>query len=368
MGGLSQRMRQLGIGAKALQVKLFLSSALTLERRPMAKAPRSAIQSTPLVPVRQLQAERPTKNPTPSDPQAADNPSGEQSRAIPSRTAAYRAFTDAHPQFMTDIARLRVYKALALIRLAAMPRRQQRSEARRLLRSPRLATFYAYKAVLKAGLIADATPASINAIANQCTPFTQCLERVERRSVFRGGKVREVQVFGPIKRMMQGLVADIIRALHPPCDSQYVFHGGIPAALRAVEAAYRRGMTHAVEVDAVDFYGSVPKASLAGLLHPLPDAVTRHVVWDESIRRATMLPPSTIRIARLRPPALNETTGLSLGAASSPVVGEVIIRKLLLEARTAFGLEVVTYADNLLVLGQSEQDASASAAQLVVTA
>lgn len=320
----------------------------------MATASPSAISRTPVRPIQPEQAAPSVETP--------------HSPPILTPSEAYRAFEAAHPQFVEEIRRLRAYKTFVLARLAAMPRREQRSEVRRLLHSSRLATLYAYKAVLKAGLIADATPASIAAIAAKCNPFALCLEAVERLSIVRGGKVREVQKFGPIKRMMQALVADIIRALHPTHGSQYVFHGGIPAALRAVEAAYRRGMTHAVEVDAVDFYGSVPKASLADLLRPLPDAVVRHVVWDESIRRATMEPPTTIRIARLRPPALNETSGLSLGAASSPVVGELIIRKLLADAGTASDVEVITYADNLLVLGRSEQDATARAAQLAALA
>lgn len=338
----------------------------------MTSAPRSHIRRTPLVPVQQLQGNRRAAiqgTPHASLPivGASNETPIRQSPIITARTAAYRAFAATYPEFIAEIRRLRQYKQLALSRLAAMPRRQQRSEVRRLLHSPRLATFYAYRAVLKAGLITAATPASIASVAAQCNPFQHCHEHVEWLTITNGERERSVQKFGPIKRMMQALVADIIRAIHPPRDNQFVYHGGIPAALSAVDEAFDEGFTHTVELDAVGFYASVPQSLLADVLHPLPGAVIRHVVWDESIRRVAS-PRTTISVSAMVPPALNETTGLSLGAASSSVVGEVIIATLLARSETAFQPKVITYADNLLVFGRSEHDAEASAARLAALA
>ncbi|MEI6643962.1 MAG: reverse transcriptase domain-containing protein [Novosphingobium sp.] len=259
----------------------------------------------------------------------------------------------------------RRYKTTAMSRLSGMGRQQQRSEIRRLLSSRRLARYYAYQAVLRCGQIGNATPASIEAIADQCDPFAPCRERTTWRHVQKGGKVRLVQQFRPIKRMMQAFVADIISAIHSPRAEQYLFHGGIPAALKAAEAAYTDGYTHAVEVDAVGFYHNVRQDVLAGLLLPLPAAVTHYVVCDA----VTPMPSSTTTVSmRGISPLPDAQMGIPLGAGSSPVAGEVVIANLLAAAPTAMGCKIITYADNLLVFGRSAQEATENAEHLLTLA
>jgi hypothetical protein len=250
-------------------------------------------------------------------------------------------------------------------RLATLPRQRQRSEIRRLLSSRRLARYYAYRAVLKAGRIGTATPAWIEGIAAQCNPFAPCREHTTWHHVSKSGKVRLVQNFYPVKRMMQAFVADIISAIHPPREEQYLFRGGIPAALKAAEAAYTDGYTHAVEVDAVGFYHNVPHDVLAELLLPLPAAVAHHVVCNAM----TPTTPSTTTVSvHSTSPLPDAHIGIPLGAGSSPVAGEVVIANLLAQAETAIGCKIITYADNLLVFGQSAQEATENAERLLTLA
>jgi hypothetical protein len=161
-----------------------------------------------------------------------------------------------------------------------------------------------------------------------------------------------VHDFGPRRRMQQALVAAILRKTHPPLPAQKLFNGGMPAALQAVETAYREGMTHGVEVDFVGFYGSIRPERLAELLRPLPTHVVEHVVWDFAMRddpivvvgdHATIPPPSV-------------PTGLSLGAATSPIVGERIVSLMLAAAQLP---DTITYADNLFVMGRTEAEVDA---------
>ncbi|KUR76967.1 hypothetical protein AQZ50_12170 [Novosphingobium sp. Fuku2-ISO-50] len=242
--------------------------------------------------------------------------------------------------------------------------RAQRSKLRQLLHEREFAVFDAYRGVLKAGRIGNATPQSIEELAASLDPSSPTHERVEQREITTNARQREVQAFGPRKRALQLFVADLIRAIHPPRANQYLFHGGIPAAIAAVEAAYQRGMTHAVELDVKAFYDSIPFAFLADVLRPLPKAVVRHVVFDETIRVRPLSASTTIIRRAMVPAPLNETQGIPLGAATSPIAGEVIVGQLLAAHEIDYGPDIITYADNLLVLGRSEWEASARAEHL----
>ena len=274
-------------------------------------------------------------------------------------TSGFSAFLACHPEFIQRIAVLRKRRDRKLARLFSMPRRQQHGEARRLLRSGSLHLLYAFEAVKAKHQLHDATPQSIAALAARCDPFVRTNEPATRRYVRKGGKTRLIQDFGPMKRMHHLLVADLLRTLHPPRQDQFLLNGGMPMALKAVEDAFREGFTHAVEVDLIDFYGGVRPPGLADLLRPLPGAVTDHVVWDFSPRRG---PDDDIAAScNEDSPSASGLVGLSLGAATSPVVGEVIIRHLLDTAQLG---QVVAYADNILVLGRGSEDAAMRAAHL----
>jgi hypothetical protein len=196
------------------------------------------------------------------------------------------SFAEQHPNFISELKRLRAFRRTALSRLKNSTRRVQRDQVRQLLVSPDLHLFYAYEGVRKAGELATASPSSIRELAARCNPFSASAGGVGRREVVKRGRPRIVDIYSPFKRMQQALVADLLRATHPPRSEQFLFNGGMPKALAAIEAAYRSGSYWAVQVDIIDFYRSVRLDGLADLLRPLPASVTEHVVWDDPSRGA----------------------------------------------------------------------------------
>ena len=273
-------------------------------------------------------------------------------RAGRSRRTDFEAFASSYPEFITGLADLRHYRDREMTKLSGLDQSAKRDRARKLLGCPRLSLLYAYEAVRRLQQLRGATPDTLRDLASRCNPFTRSHEAVQRLLIGSGTRTRGVQNFGPLKRMHQLLVADVLAALHPPRRDQYLFHGGMPMALAAIEAAFRDGYTHAVEIDMIDFYGNVRTPGLAELLRPLPASVVENVVWDYAVRRGPD-DEFVIPCDEGVPPSLTGLVGLSLGAATSPIVGERIIGSLLASAQLG---AVVTYADNVLVLGRDREE------------
>jgi hypothetical protein len=285
-------------------------------------------------------------------------------RPLPSTD--YDLFAFRHPGFVTQVAGLRRLRDRKLMALQHLSPHEKRSQVRSVLRDGRLAVLYAYEALRATNRLAHATPDTISALALRCVPFAPSQEPIRSRQIVKYGRHRTVYDFGPVKRMQQLLVADLLRYLHPPRPEQSLFNGGMPDAFRSIEAAFRAGYTHALEIDFVGFYGSVRLVGLAAKLHPLPDAVVRHVIWDEA-SRCTSADQISLHGASGAPP-LSDQVGLPLGAATSPIVGETIIGRLLASVVPRDGVKIVTYADNLLVLGRSVEEALAGSNHLRILA
>jgi hypothetical protein len=267
------------------------------------------------------------------------------------RQIVYERFRATYPDLIDDIAASRRHRKRQLSKISVATVAQRRDLVRRLLRDRRVHLAYAYDAIRRSLGLRDATPDSIRDLAASFNAFAPIHETIATRDVDKSSGHRRVQDFGPRRRMHQALVADILRTLHPPRQTQTLFNGGMPAALRAVATAYcDGGFTHGVEVDIVDFYGSVAKAPLAGLLRPLPDSVIDNVVWDLAMREDA---PVVAAITTCAQPTSSPSTGLSLGSGASPIVGERIVAELLAAARLP---DTITYADNLFVLGRSEAE------------
>jgi len=154
--------------------------------------------------------------------------------------------------------------------------------------------------------------------------------------------------------MHQQVVDAILRNLHPLLENQFLFNGGMPKALSAIEAAISAGNHYSCELDFVGFYGSVVVDDLAEVTRPLPNSISQHVVWDEHLRFNDHL---FVTLSSLRSdPTPEPPSGLYLGSASSPIVGEILISRLLADAQLG---DIITYADNLCVLGRSEEEVTA---------
>lgn len=268
---------------------------------------------------------------TSSTPQATGVPSLDQSR---------------------EVRALRKCRDREFARLATLPGRDRHSLTRKLIRSPSMHRLYAFEGLRKAGQLANATPALVATVADQCNPLQPCKERSTSHYVGYGHRRRLVEEFGPAKRGRQMMVADLLQHLHPPLNEQFLFRGGMPAAFRAVEAAYADGFTFAVEADIVGFYGNVRHDGLADILRPLPSSVVDHVVWDRATGHGTVVDdtlPTSLQVAYPPPGA---QTGLALGSACSPRVGERLIARLIAPAADC---RTIAYADNILVVGRSRE-------------
>ena len=244
--------------------------------------------------------------------------------------------------------------------LHGLPRGKQHHAARRLLRMRHLNEMHAFDGLKKCREFADATPTTVLDLSAQFDPFRSlgCEPALVRNVSSSRERIRLACDFGPVRRMHQTAVARIIRYLHPPLGSQYLLNGGMPMALGAIEAAISAGATHSCELDFVDFYGSVRADDLAEVMRPLPRSVTEHVVWDTRMREGDLF---TYSSASCPSPTPETPNGLYPGSAVSPVVGEVLIARLL-EAAQLPG--IITYADNLCVLGRSEKEVAARIDQL----
>lgn len=269
------------------------------------------------------------------------------------RLTDYEAFRRAHPDFVRQIVALRQVRDREFAKLASLAGKQKRNRVRALLSHRTLHLLYAYEATRKAKRLADATPETISDLSALCNPFQPCDEPGTAMIVRKRRRDRLVVSFGPAKRMHQLLVADLLLHLHPPLDQQYLYRGGMPAAFRAVEAAYHEGFTYALEIDIVDFYGSVRLEGLADLMRPLPETVVRHVLWDGGFMTRMRRDECVSVFMRDDDPSSSAQRGLALGSACSPIAGERILASLLAPSDS---IRLVAYADNILVLGRSPDE------------
>ncbi len=265
------------------------------------------------------------------------------------RLTDYQRFFVRYRAFMSELAEERQRGEHLFRSLSQGSYGTRRNLVRRLLADRRLHRLFAFDALHRTNQLWIATPDSVEQLADRFNAFSPIYdESVASRWVSKGSGRRRVQIFGARRRMQQSFVARILRSLHPPPDNQKLFNGGMPKARRAIEAAVAEGYRYGVEADFVGFYTSLRPERLSELLRPLPTSVVDAVVWDATARR-------TIRSgdAALPHPTSSAFEGLSLGSACSPIVGEIVISQVLAAAQLS---DVVTFADNLLVLGRSEED------------
>lgn len=275
-----------------------------------------------------------------------------------SRRSDFDVFRSRNAAFAERLPALRSYRDHRLASLTEMTGRERRSMVRDILTDMQLLRLYTYEGLRRSKGLRAATVAQIEEAASSANLFAGCGEKTFKRPVRSHRRMRDVFKFGPQKRTRQLLVADVIQSLHPPHDSQKLFHGGMPAARSAVEAAYSDGgMRYCAEVDFIDFYGSVPLDVIAETLRPLPMSVVRHVVYDRTIRHSCEDDsPSGLSDMAWSDPHRIGPVGLPLGSACSPIVGECIL------ARYLSGIpsdQFVAYADNILLFGRNAEDVRA---------
>lgn len=279
-------------------------------------------------------------------------PSSRASHRVARELPPYQRFQRDFPDFTDKMNGLRKVFTRDCERLGGLDQRSQRGAIRQLLRNRQFFPLFAFDALKRCDEFAHANPAVVGALADQFDPFNPIEDEpaIIRNVAARASRTRHVIDFGPKRRMHQQTIARIVRHTHSPMDNQKLFHGEMPTALSAIEAAISAGATHAMEVDFVNFYGSVRFDGLVEVMRPIPASVTSHVIWDDTWRDGDLLVNAAPSSHHATPEI---PKGLPLGSSTSPIVGEVLIARLLEAAQLP---DIITYADNLCVLGRSEEE------------
>jgi hypothetical protein len=176
------------------------------------------------------------------------------------------------------------------------------------------------------------------------------------------GDYRIVMDFGIINRALQYLVFPLVGASADLHDHQYgTLGGGTHAAISYVRDMLMEGCVYAVEIDVANCFGSFDEKKVPGLLS-IPKEVTQRTVISRYLNlvpgnlrdcfgpadedgQESILLVDTLAEARL---------GVPQGSALSSLIAEVLLA-IPLKTLPIFG-RVAGYADNILVMSNSETD------------
>ena len=178
------------------------------------------------------------------------------------------------------------------------------------------------------------------------------------------GEYRAISNFGFEHRTRQYLVADFLSSialLHP---DQYGTRGGVPAAIDRVSELLRAGYVWTIELDIANCFPSFEGKNLHNFL-PLPEKVIAHTIMGDTLN---VVPadnllkdfgpaeddPGQSCMAWVRFSAAARR-GLPQGSAAASIVAEMLIA-VPLKTLPSVG-RVPSYADNMLIMAKSEEDA-----------
>jgi hypothetical protein len=200
--------------------------------------------------------------------------------------------------------------------------------------------------------------ATIKAIAQKIDPWKGTQEPVAvsfKKKKSNPEKRRITMNFGIENCAFQYLILMVLEKtadLHP---HQYATKGGVHPAIMQVAKAMSDGNLHAVELDIKDCYPSFVEEAIPDLL-PLPKKVTEHTAicrhlnltignLDDLFGTASIFTQDLLAQAR---------RGIPQGSAASNLIAEILLAKVVNQSPIAG--RVFSYADNILILGQNEDD------------
>ena len=177
------------------------------------------------------------------------------------------------------------------------------------------------------------------------------------------GDYRAISNFGFEHRTRQYLVADFLSSialLHP---DQYGTRGGVPAAIDRVSELLRAGYVWTIELDIANCFPSFEGKNLHNFL-PLPEKVIANSIMGDTL----IVVPGDNLLKVLGPAdddpgnlvGLGEILaaarrGFPQGSATVSIVAEMLIA-VPLKTLPSVG-RVPSYADNMLIMAKSEEDA-----------
>lgn len=180
-----------------------------------------------------------------------------------------------------------------------------------------------------------------------------------------GFDYRPIKDYGIENRTMQGMVLAVLKARTHLSENQFANVGGRNEAVKRVVQNLSDGYNWCVELDIQNCFPSVSVQALSERL-PIPNAVIDHVI---SCEHCCAIPGSRLmnwvdpegdlshetEESDFLAEALEEgRPGLPQGSAVSSYVMELLLAPILADAPN--GVRLVGYADNILVMGMTDDD------------
>ncbi|QIO59982.1 reverse transcriptase domain-containing protein [Rhizobium leguminosarum] len=273
-----------------------------------------------------------------------------------------REYAQSNAAFATEIERAGKSARDLVTRLkAASNRNKRRLLIDRFLKSPDAKLYYLFRAIVRCKLLHRFSPEHIVSEASTLDLFGSETEPVwfYEKPATTLQSARIITTFGPRRKARQNMVRKLLEAVHQPRPDQYTINGGVPKALKALVQDFDDGYFFAVERDIRRFYQQIRREGLATVLSPLPKRVVESVIWDgRSDDRTDTDDLSTAVTAD----GLLPLRGLPQGSACSPIAAEMVVASLL--AGLEGDIRVRAYADNVVILGRTEDEVRAASEQL----
>lgn len=273
-------------------------------------------------------------------------------------------YASDYPDFVAEVLGYANRRDAALRQIAHAPNRdKQRLLILRFLGHTNFKLLYLLKSVQAKRRLRTHPPEAMRDLAARMTATYYFAEHVRTTTVRPAPHKRRRTTFdfGPGKHALQTMVADVIQAMFPlPSGRHFTVKGGVKAALTAVDVHAQQGFIYGIERDIEQFYPSVNLQGLAKLLRPLPGSVVQSVIGYRHGDTGLDTAHSTEAIddAPLPPRGL-----LAQGSAASPAAAEVLVADLL--EGMPDDVRVMSYADNILILGETISSVEAADAILV---
>jgi hypothetical protein len=197
----------------------------------------------------------------------------------------------------------------------------------------------------------------LKTIAERLNAFQGTQEEVRLRLIRKGANTfRPTLDFGIEHRALQHLVLSVLYAIAELHPRQFATRGGVPGAMAQVMNAMKAGYVHAREIDIKDFYASFDRNKLVELV-PVQKRVIDNVLLSEHLNSFGPADSDQKELAPLEKYLADARRGIPQGSAASPLLAEMLLAPLLFQVPA--GIEVVAYADNILVMAKTASDADA---------
>lgn len=173
------------------------------------------------------------------------------------------------------------------------------------------------------------------------------------------GELRHIMDFGIENRALQHLALSLLKTRAAPHPNQYTMQG-THAAIQRVRDHMLSGYKWAMETDIKDCYPSFDGKKVPGLL-PLPKRVTQMVLLSESMNvtlgnKSIFGPagPEENNDLLFSDVLADARRGFPQGSATSPLTVEMLLAPIFAALPTSGA--VVGYADNILIMGETDSD------------